>query len=75
VTVAVVPVVVVALTVVVEGPVPVDTFKVTADPLSTFVPADGFCATTWPAGCVDGTLCSTGFRPIRVNVLTAAPCG
>src|SRR5205814_1284482 len=60
--------------VVVEGPLPVETFSVTFEPLSTSWPAAGFCATTVPAGFADGTLCSTGFSPAPVKALTAEPC-
>src|SRR5437588_502472 len=70
----VVAVVVVVPTVVVEGPAPVETFSVTFEPLSTSFPAAGFCATTTPAGFVEGTLCNAGFRPTPVKAVTAAPC-
>src|SRR3954452_11474092 len=60
-------------TVVVEG-VPVETFSVTFEPLSTSLPAGGFCATTTPAGFADPTLCSTGSRPAPVSAFTADPC-
>src|SRR5437868_15414226 len=53
--VAVVTVVVVDV-VVVDGPDPVEAFSVTFEPLSTSVPAFGFCATTVPTGFADGTL-------------------
>ena len=73
----VVPTVVVAVVavvvVVVEGPVPVETFSVTFEPLSTSLPAAGFCATTVPTGFVDGTLCKTGFSPTPVKAFTAGP--
>src|SRR2546421_13075093 len=72
--VAVVAAVVVACTVVVPPPVPLDTLRTTVDPLSTSARAGGFCATTWPAGCDEGTFCSCGLRPSFVSCVTAAPC-
>src|SRR5207249_4973174 len=66
--------VVVVATVVVAGPVPVEMFSVTFEPLSTSLPAFGFCATTVPAGRADGTFCRTGFSTTPVSALTAEPC-
>jgi hypothetical protein len=60
-------------TVVVDG-VPVETLSVTVEPLSTCLPAAGFCATTMPAGLAEPTLCNTDFRPTPVSAFTAEPC-
>src|SRR4051812_8485806 len=68
-------VVVVATVVVVDGaPLPVETFSVTFEPLSTSEPDFGFCATTLPAGFAAETFCSPGFNPPAVNAFTADPC-
>src|SRR5436309_13860862 len=65
---------VVVCTVVVPPPVPRETLTVTVEPLSTSLPAAGFCATTCPTGFVDGTFCNCGWRPSFVSCDTAGPC-
>src|SRR4029450_8562920 len=50
------PAVVVGDVVVGAGALPVETFSVTCEPLSTSLPAGGFCATTLPGGSEGGAL-------------------
>jgi hypothetical protein len=67
-------VLVVVVVVVVPAPGPLETLMITFEPLSTSLPAGGFCAKTEPCGRVDGAFWICGTRPAAVSFCTAAFC-
>src|SRR5919197_69033 len=74
VVVVVVAVVVAVVAVVVAVPGPLETLIVTFEPLSTSLPAGGFCANTVPFGRVEGAFWICGTRCTAVSRRTAAFC-
>src|SRR6266542_4420096 len=75
VTVAVVAVVVVVPTVVVAGPVPVETFSVTLVPRTAVTPPTGACSTTIPFGREDATRFTSLSNPLVVSSCCASFSG